>query len=156
MSGCTPPGSGDPPSSCSEADQACAETGRFRLLRVLPSATGTPLLRRGIDHPLLSVRTALERYHSEVALRVLRGEGGRYGRVGYADPTSGVTLLMYAAGRGWVKSVDTLIAAGADPDRADVFGRTAIIYATCYGRLAVVKKLVEHGAEIPGSGSSPA
>ncbi|KAH3762474.1 ketosteroid isomerase [Pelomyxa schiedti] len=68
-----------------------------------------------------------------------------------ADPNSrnpsGMTLLMIAAGRGYMQMVDLLLNAGADPTWLDSrMGTTALHMACQGGNPDIVTMLAEHGA----------
>ncbi|MEV7623401.1 ankyrin repeat domain-containing protein [Actinoplanes sp. NPDC089786] len=59
---------------------------------------------------------------------------------------TGTTLLVDAAGRN-SDLVEFVLGCGADPDRADRRGRTALVTATLAGRAASVRRLLEAGAD---------
>jgi hypothetical protein len=60
------------------------------------------------------------------------------------------TPLTLAAQGGHTDVVERLLAAGADPDAVDHFGRTALIYAENAGRKDIVAMLRAHGASEAG------
>jgi ankyrin repeat protein len=56
------------------------------------------------------------------------------------------SVLHHAAERGSLPIVELLLIAGANVDKYDSVGNTALLYAAGAGHLAVVQLLVEHGA----------
>jgi cytohesin len=62
------------------------------------------------------------------------------------DDPYGITPLMEAARSGSLEAVDLLLAAGAERDRFDQSGLTALHYAAWYGRAKVAARLLEVGA----------
>ena len=73
-----------------------------------------------------------------------------------ADPNisndSGLTPLAIGARNGF-DCTSELISAGADVELADKHGSTPIIFAAMYGRIEMVKKLIEAGADVNHTGS---
>ena len=64
------------------------------------------------------------------------------------DASSKDTALIVATRSGPVKSVEVLLAHGADVKATGMFDRTAMHYAALYGNLAKTKALVAAGADI--------
>lgn len=60
---------------------------------------------------------------------------------------SGWTPLMIAAAEGRVETVSALVKAGADVNATNGLGRTALMFASSYGFLAIVKDLLDHRAD---------
>lgn len=58
------------------------------------------------------------------------------------------TVLHYAAKRGWLDTVETLLNKGADPNSKDVFKATPLISATRQGHKDVVDLLIQSGANV--------
>jgi ankyrin repeat protein len=65
-----------------------------------------------------------------------------------AEPASGNSVLMQAAGEGHAAVVDALLQAGARPDQADAEGWTARMLATENGHITVVQALLQAGAAV--------
>ena len=65
-----------------------------------------------------------------------------------AQSRNGITELMIAASRGEQARAESLVAAGADVNAADVFGYSALMYAASAGHIAVVEALLVIGAEV--------
>jgi hypothetical protein len=61
---------------------------------------------------------------------------------------NGNTALMLAAANGRLDLVETLLKAGANPQRANRIGKTALIFAAESGNLPVMRTLVAAGARI--------
>ena len=59
----------------------------------------------------------------------------------------GMTPLLFAACRGYSRSVKILIDCGADMEVTDDFGYTALIFAAIYGSFQDVKLLIDSGAD---------
>jgi ankyrin repeat protein len=68
--------------------------------------------------------------------------------VARATDHSGATALHLAAGRGHIKAVQILLAAGADPNSSSGSGETPLQAAAYIGRHDVVKLLLDHGARV--------
>lgn len=60
----------------------------------------------------------------------------------------GLTPLMLAAGAGRYQPVDELLRDGADPEVTDSFGRTALLFATEVGHIAIVRLLAQRRANL--------
>src|SRR5215210_5928670 len=60
----------------------------------------------------------------------------------------GYTPLLIASRSGNASMIETLIAAGADPNSATASGATALMLASQAGNAAAVKVLVERGADV--------
>ena len=58
-------------------------------------------------------------------------------------------LLCLASKQGNVEVVKLLIEKGAEVNRTDEFGRTALMLASKEGRVEVMRLLIENGAEVP-------
>jgi ankyrin repeat protein len=59
-----------------------------------------------------------------------------------------MTALHWAAARGHLKTVQILLAAGADPDSSSASGETPLASAACIGSHEVVQLLLDHGARV--------
>jgi ankyrin repeat protein len=73
------------------------------------------------------------------------------------DGARGNTALHGVAFKGFAEIADMLIAAGADVDRRNNSGQTALMLATLFGRAELFARLVEAGADpdaIDGAGNS--
>jgi ankyrin repeat protein len=68
---------------------------------------------------------------------------------------SGDPVLLIAARAGNAATVDVLLAGRARVDARNRFGDTAVMVAALNGRLDIVKKIVERGAELNPSGWTP-
>ena len=85
-------------------------------------------------------------YHAAVERYLSKG-GDVDARHEHAE--RGMTMLMCACTRGFLPTIDHLIARGANHDMQAGSGRfTALMYATRGGRHAVVKRLLEAGAAV--------
>jgi uncharacterized protein len=62
----------------------------------------------------------------------------------------GYTPLIVASKAGNTAMIETLVAAGADPNSATVNGTTALMFAAQAGKADAVKALVTHGADVNG------
>ncbi|XP_067844505.1 ankyrin repeat domain-containing protein 63 [Heptranchias perlo] len=100
-----------------------------RIVNARSERAQTPL----ISAVLLPLPAARSRF-----VRLLLERGAR---VNWRDE-AGRTALSYACERGFLDSVKTLVQNNADPELADVWGNTALIYAAVAGRTAVVEFLV--------------
>ena len=58
----------------------------------------------------------------------------------------GMTVLWYAASKGYSRMVETLLANGADANARDEFGNTALMSAEAHGYTEVVRLLKQYGA----------
>lgn len=58
------------------------------------------------------------------------------------------TILMQACCRNMLLVVEKLLVLGADPDKKDFDGWTALHYSTYLSRLECIKLLLKHGASI--------
>lgn len=58
------------------------------------------------------------------------------------------TPLMIAAADGHEAAVAALLTAGGDPNRKNDLGRTALMFASSYGFVAVAKTLLDGGADV--------
>lgn len=70
-------------------------------------------------------------------------EAGVPARAEYAD----APLLITAVNSGKIKTVSALLAAGAEVNTPDAEGNTALMHAVVNGHYAMVKLLLEHGAD---------
>lgn len=68
---------------------------------------------------------------------------------------AGTTLLMFAAGHGNLQLVDFLVQSRANLQKKNSYGDTATAIAALRGHLAIVRRLVEAGADIAGTGWNP-
>jgi len=68
---------------------------------------------------------------------------------GSGDSASGLgwTPLMIAAAEGHVETVSALVEAGGDVNATNALGRTALMFASSYGFLAIVNDLLAHRAD---------
>lgn len=62
---------------------------------------------------------------------------------------NGITLLMWAAGKGHAEIVRLLLQQGANVNLQNSKGKTALMSAAYYGRVETLKVLIESGAD-PG------
>jgi hypothetical protein len=67
------------------------------------------------------------------------------------DP-NGDPAVLVASRLGYERTLDTLLRAGAKVNARNRFGDTAIMVAAIEGRLPIVRKLVDRGAEINPTG----
>lgn len=70
------------------------------------------------------------------------------------DPETGKTALMHWAAGGLSDQVAALLSDGADPNKVDVDGDSALYYAASNGHAEVVRMLVAHGSEWVRFGAS--
>jgi len=70
------------------------------------------------------------------------------------DP-NGDPAVVVASRLGYEKTLDTLLRAGAKVNARNRFGDTALMVAAIGGRLPIVRKLVDRGAEINPAGWTP-
>ncbi len=71
----------------------------------------------------------------------------------------GWTPLMIAAAERHSETVAILLAAGADVNKRNRLGRTALMFAAFYGDVRIAKALLDHGADVDavdGETSRPA
>ena len=70
-------------------------------------------------------------------------------------PASGEPPLLTCARTGSVKTVDLLLARGADPNVTDAWkGQTAVMWAAAEDHVPVVEKLIAHGADADAAATS--
>jgi len=95
-------------------------------------------------------------YLHDDTLRVLIEAGADLEAIGRAGKNSG-TALMWAAKKPFSRStVALLLAAGADPDGTDQYGRTALMMAAQTGQVGNMRLLIAHGADVNRVNDLPA
>ena len=97
-------------------------------------------------------RLTIPRLATLEALLPLLAAGGSmeslYGEEGRNDDMDDATALNWAASRGYLESVQCLLAAGAAVNAQDNNGRTALIWAVAKGHLEIVQYLLAAGAAV--------
>ncbi len=93
----------------------------------------------GKSHPVL-LYAAATRQPGMVAVLLHDGADAK------AADDDGVTILENAVFAADPKSLELLIAAGADPNRRDIYGRSPLMLAAGAGNLEAVRTLLDHAA----------
>lgn len=120
---------------------AAAEAGELETVRALLDAGADPNALDAEQRGALS-EAALEGH--EVVARLLLERGAN---PNLADPYEFKTPLMAAADAGHASIVCLLVAHGARVDDADDYGETALCRAASRGHVAVVRALLDAGAD---------
>ena len=126
---------------------AASQFGHMDIVKMLVEKEGAGVDVEGekVKSPIL---LACEVGHTDVVTYLLGA--GAWSRVDKTeDGCLWVTALMAAVVRGFAGIVDVVLAeTGVDADRKDEQGNTALIVATGIGYLAVVRVLLERGADV--------
>lgn len=112
----------------------------------------SPVPQQHIKQVLLTVAlgtAALDRRLESIPIMLIRA-GAQVNRLILPKPFPGhgcLSMIGLAAHSGLLKTVKAMIAAGADVNFRDGFGRSALFYALSQGHLSVAKELLRAGAK---------
>ena len=81
-------------------------------------------------------------------IKILLKAGANIEKIGKGGKNSGTPLMMASKKYNGNKTVKILLMYGADINGTDQYGRTALIIASRYGRVEIVKTLLNSGANI--------
>ncbi len=110
-----------------------AERGHLECLQILNEVGHADLHKTTGAYPHCAMHAALGRGHSHI-VKYLIGQGCSVHDCGSISPP-----IVAAAEEGTLANVEALIEAGADPNRADGRGKSAISYAAEEGHDMVLK-----------------
>ena len=122
--------------------------GHLACVQALVSA-GAPIICAR-KHGYSALNAAAQNGHVEVVQYLLQ----RGVAVNTESTPTGSTPIMTASDAGQLACMQTLLAAGADPNHPDEEDRTALYYAACKGQLPALELLLASGAQVHGWSSS--